>query len=106
MLEHAVPGQAGAWVLSSELLDPTGRTISAGDEPGGVTVSTTSGPCARQAGMEQCLAEINRLGYRQQATYHPLDRFWPFQWIETGIYALLTGGLTWFCFWWLRRRVS
>ena len=33
-----------------------------------------------------CLAEIKRLGYRQQATYHPAGRFWPFQWYETGIY--------------------
>ncbi|MFI7444936.1 hypothetical protein [Nonomuraea indica] len=55
---------------------------------------------------DACMAEINRLGYRQQATYQPLERFWPFQWIETGIYALLTLGLTWFCFWWFRRRLA
>ncbi|MEU8251195.1 ABC transporter permease [Nonomuraea sp. NPDC048916] len=114
----AVPGHAGAWVLSSELVDPSGRTST--DSPDGVSgpsttiartipISTTSGPCGLQAGppgMNSCLAEINRLGYRQQATYQPLERFWPFQWIETGIYTLLTLGLTWFCFWWIRRRLS
>ncbi|MEU4540329.1 ABC transporter permease, partial [Streptosporangium sp. NPDC023825] len=92
----AVPGHAGAWVLSSELVDPSRRTISSGDGGSGpsstivraVPVSTTSGPCSPQ-GLPAggCVAEINRLGYRQQATYQPLERFWPFQWIETGIYT-------------------
>ncbi|WP_436760513.1 ABC transporter permease [Streptosporangium sp. V21-05] len=111
----AVPGHAGAWVLSSKLVDPSGRTTSSGDGSSGpsstivraVPVSTTSGPCSPQGLLAGgCVAEINRLGYRQQATYQPLERFWPFQWIETGIYALLTTALTWFCFWWARRRLS
>ncbi|MEO3873446.1 ABC transporter ATP-binding protein [Nonomuraea sp. B12E4] len=113
----AVPGHPGAWVLSSGLLDPSGRTTD-GDEEGSapsstiarsVPVSTTSGPCAPAVGppsADGCVAEVNRLGYRQQATFQPLDRFWPFQWIETGIYALLALALTWFSFWWIRRRLS
>ncbi|MBN6056628.1 ABC transporter permease [Nonomuraea sp. RK-328] len=106
-LRSAVPGQAGAWVLSSDLVDPSGRTIARNGDPGNVKVSTTSGPCSPQkADGDSCIAEISRLGYRQKATYQPLERFWPFQWIETGIYALLTIGLTWFCFWWIRRRLS
>jgi hypothetical protein len=107
-LRSAVPGHAGAWVLSSNLVDSSGRTIS-GSDGAGVRISTTSGPCAPGAapgGMDTCIVEINRLGYRQQATYQPLERFWPFQWIETGIYALLTLGLTWLSFWWIRRRLS
>jgi hypothetical protein len=114
----AVPGHAGAWVLSSELVDQSGRTVAdGGDGDSGpsstigrtIPVSTTSGPCAPTgppSGGDPCLVEINRLGYRQQATFHPLDRFWPFQWIETGIYAVITAGLTWFTFWWTRRRLS
>ncbi|GAA4587317.1 transporter [Planotetraspora phitsanulokensis] len=109
-LRAAVPGNAGAWVLSGDLLDPSGRTIAGTGEEAPVPVSVTSGPCAPQEavphGLDACWAEINRLGYRQQATYQPLDRFWPFQWIETGIYALLTLGLTWLSFWWVRRRLS
>ncbi|MEV0196758.1 ABC transporter permease [Nonomuraea sp. NPDC050691] len=108
-LRATVPGHAGAWLLSSDLVDPSGRPL-AGPAPGTgiVQVSTTSGPCApsSSAGMGACPAEINRLGYRQKATYQPLERFWPFQWIETGIYALLTLGLTWLSFWWIRRRLS
>jgi hypothetical protein len=108
MLASAVPGQGGAWVLSSDLIDPSGRVIN-GERAGIQGVSTTSGPCAPAAGppnMQGCLVEINRLGYRQKAVYQPLERFWPLQWIETGIYALLTIGLTGFCFWWIRRRLS
>ncbi|MER7366781.1 ABC transporter permease [Nonomuraea wenchangensis] len=106
LLKSAVPGHAGAWVLSTDLVDASGRTVGSGGE-GAVRISTTSGPCAPSAaGGDPCIAEINRLGYRQQATYQPLERFWPFQWIETGIYALLTLGLSWLCFWWIRRRLS
>ncbi|MFC4121511.1 ABC transporter permease [Nonomuraea zeae] len=112
----AVPGHAGAWVLSSDLLDPSGRTVAGGDGASGpsstiarsIPVSTTSGPCAPMGGLgtDTCTAEINRLGYRQQATYQPIERFWPIQWIETGIYTLLTLGLTWLCFWRVRRGLS
>ncbi|MFG1680797.1 ABC transporter permease [Nonomuraea sp. NPDC049269] len=112
----AVPGHAGAWVLSSVLVDPSGRTVAGGDGASGpsstiarsIPISTTSGPCApsRGQGTDACTAEINRLGYRQQATYQPIESFWPFQWIETGIYALLTLGLIWLCFWRVRRGLS
>ncbi|MEV4392769.1 ABC transporter permease [Nonomuraea sp. NPDC049607] len=109
-LRSAVPGDAGAWVLSTDLLDPSGRVLGGEGGDGGygtARVSTTSGPCSPSAGAgDGCMVEINRLGYRQRATYQPLERFWPFQWIETGIYALLALGLSWFCFWWIRRRLS
>ncbi|MFC6084758.1 ABC transporter permease [Sphaerisporangium aureirubrum] len=107
--EAAVPGHAGAWVLASDLVDPSGRTVAGSGEEAPVPVSSTSGPCSPQGapqGLDACWIEINRLGYRQKAVYQPLERFWPFQWIETGIYAVLTLGLTWFSFWWIRRRLS
>ncbi|TDE57710.1 ABC transporter permease [Nonomuraea mesophila] len=107
-LNSAVPGHAGAWVLTNNLLDPSGRAIAGGDGGAPIRISTTSGPCAPSgsaAGQDGCLAEINRLGYRQQATYQPLERFWPLQWIETGIYAVLTLALTWLSFRWIRRRL-
>ncbi|MEU1726551.1 ABC transporter permease [Nonomuraea sp. NPDC005692] len=113
MLAPAVPGHPGAWVLSGELVDGSGRGL--GDEGDGtvVRVSLTSGPCGPSAMREQaegamraCLAEVNRLGYRQRAVYQPLERFWPFQWIETGLYALLALGLTAFCLGRLGRRPS
>lgn len=105
-LHSAVPGDTGAWVLSSDLLDPSRKIIAGTGEEAAIPVSMTSGPCAPLSGFAGCVVEINQLGYRQQASYHSLDRFWPFQWIETSIYALLTLGMTWFSFWWVRRRLS
>jgi hypothetical protein len=32
--------------------------------------------------------------------------FWPFQWIESGIYTVLAAGLAGLCFWRLRHRLS
>jgi hypothetical protein len=111
----AVPGHAGAWVLSSDLVDPSGRVVVGGGASGpsstiarSIPISTTSGPCAptRGPGADACTAEINRLGYRQQATYQPLEGFWPLQWIETGIYALLTLALACLCFRRVRKGLS
>jgi hypothetical protein len=103
-------GPAGAWVLSSHTVDPSGNAIDQ------ISVTSPSGPCAAptptdgppEAGsagerITQCLAELERLGYRQVATYHAASRFWPFQWIETGIYLALALALAGFCFWRLHR---
>src|SRR4029453_4740536 len=73
-------------------------------------VPMSSGPCAPSGPPEQtlsaCLAEITRLGYRQQVTSQPSSRFWPFQWYETGIYTAVTLGLAGFCFWRIRPPLS
>jgi hypothetical protein len=94
----------GAWVLSNHTVDASGHAVDR------IPVSTSSGPCELSGPPERaisaCLAEINRLGYRQQLTYQPSSRFWPFQWYETGIYTAVTLGLAGFCFWRIRRRLS
>jgi ABC-type transport system involved in multi-copper enzyme maturation permease subunit len=99
-------GPVGAWVLSSHSVDPSGHAVDH------ISLSMSSGPCAPATGPPDeardaaCLAEIQRLGYRQEATYHPASRFWPFQWYETGIYTALALGLAGFCFWRIRRHLS
>jgi hypothetical protein len=45
-----------------------------------------------------------RLGYRTFATYQPGYRFWPFQFIETGIFAALAAALIAVAFFVTRRR--
>jgi hypothetical protein len=100
----AKAADTGAWVLSSHTVDVSGHAVDT------IPVSTSAGPCALSGPPEQtlsaCLAEITRLGYRQQVTYQPSSRFWPFQWYETGIYTAVTLGLAGFCFWRIRRRLS
>jgi ABC-type transport system involved in multi-copper enzyme maturation permease subunit len=100
----AKAADTGAWVLSSHTVDASGHAVDT------IPVSTSSGPCSLSGPPEQtlsaCLAEITRLGYRQQVTYQPSSRFWAFQWYETGIYAAITLGLAGFCFRRIRRRLS
>jgi hypothetical protein len=99
-------GPVDAWVLSSHSVDPSGHAVDT------ISVSSSPGPCAPPTGtpddgrVAECLAEIERLGYRQEATYHSSSRFWPFQWYETGIYTGLALGLAGFCFWRIRPRLS
>jgi ABC-type transport system involved in multi-copper enzyme maturation permease subunit len=97
----AKAADTGAWVLSSHTVDASGHAV----DP--IPLSTSSGPCAPSGPPEQalsaCLAEIKRLGYRQQLTYQPSSRFWAFQWYESGIYTALALGLAGFCFWRIRR---
>lgn len=80
----------GGWLLSSRTVDASGNAVDS------IPMSMSSGPCAPTSPQDfdsKCLPEINRLGYRQQLTYHAPTRFWPFQWIETGIYLALALGL-------------
>jgi hypothetical protein len=100
----AKPADTGAWVLSSHTVDASGHAIDS--IPPSPSLSPSSRACAPQQGLSPCLAEVTRLGYRQQVTYQPSSRFWPFQWYETGIYTALTLGLAGLCFWRIRRRLS
>ncbi|MFF4007927.1 ABC transporter permease subunit [Streptomyces sp. NPDC001717] len=84
----------GDWVVS----DP-GRVLdSSGREVGG-----TQG-CAKPS-MEpfECFAKSD---LHIEVAYQPADRYWTFQWIETGIFLALSGVLAGVCGWWLRRRVA
>jgi ABC-2 family transporter protein len=113
-----LPDDTGAWVLSSRTVDASGRAVTT--IPSNSSLSPTSGPCAppteppasARAGdgpgeeLAPCLAEVKRLGYRQQVTYQPSSRFWSLQLYETGIYSALALGLAGFCFWWLRHRLA
>lgn len=104
----------GAWVLSSQTVDASGHAVAR--IPASSSLSPTSGPCAppdqppASGGpgeeLAPCLAELKRLGYRQQVTYQPASRFWPLQWYESGIFTALALGLAGFCFWWLRHRLA
>jgi hypothetical protein len=104
---------AGAWILSSQAVDASGRAVDGIPLSGsGACAPPSGGPAQPPAGAEPgaelagCFAEIKRLGYRQEVTYQPSSRFWTFQWLETGIYAALALGLAGFCFWRIRHRLA
>ncbi len=50
------------------------------------------------------LSCLNAHGFRQYMTYQPASRYWPFQFIEIGIYLALTVALIAATFAILRRR--
>ncbi|WP_067456702.1 ABC transporter permease subunit [Actinomadura macra] len=101
----------GAWTLSNYTVDSAGRKVTW--MPRSLAVTACQPPPTPPGATEpppgpdpKCFTEIARLGYRQQISYHPGSRFWALQWRETGVFALLTAGLSGFCFFWVRRRLS
>jgi len=61
-------------------------------DPGLLGVANNAGAC------------IGRRGIREVITYQPGSRYWPLQWIETGIFVALALALAGFCFWRLGRQ--
>jgi hypothetical protein len=95
----SLPGQPGAWILSSGAVDSAGHPVST--VPSAcmqAVVSQGGGP-----GGLDCLASH---GIRIGVTYQPASRYWAFEWTETAIYLALALALAGFCFWQLGRRRS
>ncbi|WP_405987908.1 ABC transporter permease subunit [Streptomyces sp. NBC_00986] len=87
-------GQPDAWILAEQ-------TVNASGHPTAMPPSFAD--CASFA---DCVHALDKSGYQQQVTYQPADNFWALQWTETGIYLGLALGLTGFCTWWIRRRLT
>ncbi|MGH3119634.1 MAG: ABC transporter permease subunit [Streptosporangiaceae bacterium] len=91
-----VPGQPGAWILSSGAIDAAGHPVSA------LPAACEGSYGSKAPDPEQCLVSQ---GIREEAiTYQPASRYWPLQEIETGIFLALALALAGFCFWRLGRR--
>jgi hypothetical protein len=97
--EIIFPKPAGAWMLSNETVDSAGTIVR--------PLPDSVGQCMPPPGeqrlpdLEQvkaCIGKLADLGYSQRVTYQPASRFWPLQWMETGLFLALSALLTWFCF--------
>jgi hypothetical protein len=95
----AVPGRPGAWIISSGAINAAGQTVSTLPTAClgavgslGPKLGSSPGPC------------LESHGFREAITYEPASRYWPLQWIETGIFLVLALALAGFCFWRLGRR--
>jgi len=93
-----VPGQPGAWITSTGAVNLAGQP------------TTTPAPCLRHFQFENgspklvnCLASH---GIRVAVSYQPLNRFWPLQFAETGLFLVLTLALAGLCFYRLDRRLT
>ena len=99
----------GAWILSDTVITPSGAQPS--DiimTPVGPEFTVLPRACTPTPGSGfnpvPCRETLAAMHLRQSVTYQPASRFWPLQWIETGIYLLLAAGLGWVCVWQVRRK--
>jgi hypothetical protein len=103
-----IPGQPGAWLLSSGPVNAAGQATSttpaACTSVGGTGLSAGAQgrafpPGQGPAAFVDCLG---RHGIREAITYQPAGRYWRFQATETAIYLALALTLAGYCF----RRLS
>lgn len=66
----------------------------------------TRGPLGGELLGPQTLACLAKHGYTQYLTYQPADRYWPFQFIEAGIFVALTAAALGTTIWLLHRRAA
>jgi hypothetical protein len=105
----SIPGQAGAWILSSEPINAAGQATStmpaACASVGNVTGANANGgfsPAGAKTGPLALLNCMTSHGIREAISYQPASRYWQFQCTETGIYLVLALVMAGFCF----RRLS
>jgi hypothetical protein len=89
----------GAWVLSDVIVTRSGAGLTVPPE-----ACRTVEPGPGLAGIGACRNALAALHLRQLVSYQPGSRFWPLQWLETGIYLVLAAGLGWVCVAQVRRR--
>jgi hypothetical protein len=94
-----VPGSPGAWIISSGAVNAAGQPVNIGAVSASCYSAAGKGPSA--AAVWQCL---DGKGIREAVTYLPGSRYWPLQYVETGIFLALALALAGWCSWRLGRR--
>jgi len=108
---RAVPGQAGAWIISSEGVNAAGQQVTAVPAACQPAISAamgshraiTPGESPWLATLDNCVASQ---GIRVAESYQPASHYWPLQWSETGMFLALALALAGYCFWQVNRRRS
>jgi hypothetical protein len=105
-------GIPNAWILSSRVVDSSGRTMppqfmrtacpQIKSLPPDTRVSRA--PADKNAFLD-CVRTISQT-YHLEVTYQPGGRYWVFQSMESGLFLVLALGLGAFSVWWIRRRVA
>ena len=98
----------GDWVLSSNVVDAAGHALG---QHGGINIDAIAARCpnlqgAAFPGKDDLATCLQHIGAHTVNVYQPGSRYWPFQFIELGIFVLLAAGLVAFTLWWVRRRVA
>jgi ABC-type transport system involved in multi-copper enzyme maturation permease subunit len=99
---------AGSWQLAQGVVLPGGQfTTNLIANPGTLEQfpgATFPASCQQGQQMSSTLTCLAHLGYRSFVTYQPGYRFWPFQFIETGIFVALAAAMIAVTFFVVRRR--
>jgi hypothetical protein len=98
----AVPGQPGAWITSSGIVNAAGQPTSTIPAACESAVPSVTGPGGSPA-LNNCLTNH---GIRVAVSYQPVSHYWPLQLAETGMFLALALALAGYCFWRLARRRS
>jgi hypothetical protein len=99
-------GAVGAWKLSDETVDKSGKAVSTlpswvidcAPAPPGMTQQPTNA-----TDRTACYQRLADEGYRQHVRYYTADKFWDLQWREFGLFLGLALLLCGFSFWRIRR---
>ena len=95
LVATSLPGQPGAWILSSGPVNVAGQPVST------TPAACTAPSIENSPAFYDCLTSQ---GIREAISYQPASRYWPFQWTETAIYLALALALAGYCFRRLNRR--
>jgi hypothetical protein len=71
----------GSWTISSNLVDPAGHVVT-----GGLDLPASCLAEASRTGVQNC---VGRLGFHTVVRYQPPSHYWPFQWLESGLFAVV-----------------
>jgi hypothetical protein len=101
--------KGASWQLAQGVVLPGGQlttklSVGPGHIIGGLGGPSVPAACQAASQISSTLACMARLGYRSFTTYQPGYRFWPFQFIETGIFVALAAALIGVTFVIVRRR--
>jgi ABC-type transport system involved in multi-copper enzyme maturation permease subunit len=103
-----LPAKGANWPIAQGIVLPGGQLSASLNVGPGHIVGPGTIPASCQAQdhfqISSTLACMARLGYRSFTTYQPGYRFWPFQFIETGIFLALAATLIAVTFLVVRRR--
>ncbi|HEV3173394.1 MAG TPA: ABC transporter permease subunit [Actinocrinis sp.] len=102
-----LPAPPGAWALSqTPALNSAGQPIQTSEILNCWSQMLAQGPPAFKGAssgfgsLGTCLAPLD---LHVDITYQPAGRYWPLQWLETAVYAVLAALLAAACFWRVRR---
>jgi hypothetical protein len=98
-----LPPKGAAWILGQGIRGPNGPLVMPGGEVrivgNGFPVADIPAAChqylpqAESGVLKQLFSCLTSHGYSQYITYQPAARYWPFQFIEAGIFAVLAAVL-------------